>query len=199
MIKDFDNYIRKEYGKPRNCIIILGPPGSGKGTQADILSTKSGYDHISTGELLRNSKNPRIKNVLKNGGLVPDDLVYKELNKHIGRNTNSTGFIFDGYPRKIEQRDLLEKIMDDNNISISNIFFLNVSEGEIRKRIRERGKTSGRSDDNDKSLEKRISEYKNKTVPLIDSYKNNPDFIEIRSDGAPQHTTKIIFENIPEI
>lgn len=199
MIKDFNSYIDQEYNKPKNCIILIGPPGSGKGTQASVINAKTGYDHISTGEILRNSKNSEVKKILKSGGLVSDNKVYKELEKYIKKNINSPGFILDGYPRNIKQKYYLDQILEANNLVISHIFYFNVSDKEIKRRIKERSKSEGRLDDNEKTLKNRIEEYKKQTLPLIDLLKKKSNFIEIRSDGEPSDVTKIIIENIPEI
>ena len=199
MIKNFNNYINEDYNITRDCIILVGPPGSGKGTQASLISSKTGYDHVSTGDILRKSKKSEVKKILKKGDLVSDNLVYKELDNYIRKNMGSKGFILDGYPRNIKQKYYLDNILRDNNIKISHIFFLNVSEKEIQKRIKERGKTSGREDDTQDVLRNRMDEYRKNTLPLIEMMKKRNDFIEIKSDGDSSGVTKIIFDNIPEI
>lgn len=174
---DFKNQFSEEE-KP--CVLFVGPPGCGKGTQAEILKNKTKWTHISTGDILRKSDNEEIKELMKTGKLLPDDLVAKELDGFLKKNKKSKGFIFDGYPRNLEQKNLFDEICKSNGIKILNVFFLNVPEKKLQERIKERGKTSGRSDDKDPEVFKiRMKEYNDQTFPMINSMKNDENFIEI--------------------
>jgi len=146
-------------GKSKPCILFVGPPGCGKGTQSEILSNKTGYLHVSTGEILRDSQSSKIKSMMKTGELLPDDIVAEELSKFISSNQDSSGFIFDGYPRNLDQKKFFEKICEDHGLEIVNIFYLEVPEETLQARIKERSKTSGRADDADpKAFQKRMDE-----------------------------------------
>jgi adenylate kinase len=191
----------KEFGsKSTPCVIFVGPPGCGKGTQAEILCEKTGMKHVSTGDILRQSDDEEVKDLMKTGKLLPDDLVSKELEKFIKKNKKSEGFIFDGYPRNLKQKSLLDKIMSDNNLDTINTFFLNVDEDILKERIKERGKTSGRSDDKDPEVfNVRMKEYKDQTLPMIKAMKKLGNFLEISGEKELEEVTEIIFDNLSEI
>jgi adenylate kinase len=191
----------KEFGsKSTPCVIFVGPPGCGKGTQAEILCEKTGMKHVSTGDILRQSDDEEVKDLMKTGKLLPDDLVSKELEKFIKKNKKSEGFIFDGYPRNLKQKSLLDKIMSDNNLDTINTFFLNVDEDILKERIKERGKTSGRSDDKDPEVfNVRMKEYKDQTLPMIKAMKKLGNFLEISGEKELEEVTEIIFDNLGEI
>lgn len=191
----------REFGSlSKPCVIFVGPPGCGKGTQAEILCEKTGMEHVSTGDILRQSEDEEVKELMKTGKLLPDDLVSKELEKFIKKNKKSKGFIFDGYPRNLNQKSLLDKIMPKNDLEVINIFFLNVPEKILKERIKERGKTSGRSDDKDPDVFKvRMKEYEEQTLPLIAALKKLPVFLEISGEKDLDEVTEIIFDNLGEI
>jgi len=152
-------------------IIILGAPGSGKGTLGKQLSKEFNFHLISTGDILRSEKKSgseigkKINDILGKGNLVPDEIVndiVKNKIKSIDR------FILDGFPRTVIQGEFLDKISD-----IELVIYLDVSDDTIKKRILERGKTSGREDDQKiEIIERRIVQYKSETKPLIDFYSN---------------------------
>jgi adenylate kinase len=191
----------KEFGSLGTpCVIFVGPPGCGKGTQAEIVCKKTGMKHVSTGDILRQSEDDEVKEMMKTGKLLPDDLVSKELEKFIRKNKKSKGFVFDGYPRNLKQKTLLDKIMSNNNLETVNIFFLNVPEETLKERIKERGKTSGRADDKDPEVFKvRMEEYKDQTLPMIKSMKKLNTFLEISGEKDLDEITEIIFDNLGEI
>jgi adenylate kinase len=191
----------KEFGSLSTpCLIFVGPPGCGKGTQAEIVCKKTGMKHVSTGDILRQSEDDEVKELLKTGKLLPDDLVSKELEKFIQKNKKSKGFVFDGYPRNLKQKTLLDKIMSNNNLETVNIFFLNVPEETLKERIKERGKTSGRADDKDPEVFKvRMEEYRDQTLPMIKSMKKLNRFLEISGEKDLDEITEIIFDNLGEI
>jgi adenylate kinase len=191
----------KEFGSLSTpCVIFVGPPGCGKGTQAEIVCKKTGMKHVSTGDILRQSEDEEVKEMMKTGKLLPDDLVSKELEKFIQKNKKSAGFVFDGYPRNLKQKTLLDKIMSKNNLETVNIFFLNVPEEVLKERIKERGKTSGRADDNDpKVFNVRMEEYNDQTLPMVRSMKKLGNFLEISGEKDLDEVTEIIFDNLGEI
>lgn len=195
-IKNFGEFSKK--GIP--CVLFIGPPGCGKGTQSKILSEKTGFLHVSTGEILRNSKSPKIKKMMATGELLPDAIVDIELENFIKENLDCPGFIFDGYPRNIKQKFFLEEICDENGLEIINTFFLNVPEKQLKERIKERSKSSGRKDDSDpEAFQRRMDEYHEKTQPMIKSLKKLKGFHEIDGNLELEEISEKIFDNMGEI
>lgn len=202
-VKEFGDIDGKENLEEIPCIIITGPPGCGKGTQSKIISKGMGWKHVSTGDILRTSDNKEIKNMMKTGGLLPDDLVGKELIsylKNYSKHHDPRGFIFDGYPRNLAQKDIFYEICRVNKLNLSYVFFLNAPEELLKKRIKDRGKSSGRSDDkNEKAFNKRMVEYNEQTLPMIESMKNGSDFLEISANKGLEEISKEIFNKLNEI
>jgi len=159
-------------------LILFGPPGSGKGTQASKLVEKYNLLHISTGDLFRfNIKNEtalglEAKSYMDKGDLVPDSVTINMLKAKVNENEDAAGFIFDGFPRTIAQAEALDSFLKEKNWSISGLLALDVPDEELVKRLLERGKDSGRPDDQDEGIiRNRIEEYNNKTAPVFDFYK----------------------------
>ncbi len=157
-------------------IIIFGSPGAGKGTQAKIISENENLSHLSSGELSRQMTNNKefgeiIKDCLKKGNLVPNKIIIDIVENYILKNRKLSGFIFDGYPRNIGQARALDKLTKIENTKIDLVINLKLNQEEALKRILERGKISGRSDDNLKTIKNRLKVYKKRTEPLLDYYK----------------------------
>ncbi len=172
-------------------IILFGPPGSGKGTQAEKLIEKYNLVHISTGDLLRaeiaaNSPLGReAKSIIDNGRLVPDEVVIGMISKKLDENPGVGGFIFDGFPRTIAQAEALDRLLKAKNYSITRLLSLQVSEPELIKRLLNRGKTSNRTDDQDEAIVRnRIDEYRKKTMPVAEYYSKQGKLSEIRGEGS---------------
>jgi len=172
-------------------IILFGPPGSGKGTQATKLVQKYGLLHISTGDLFRyNLKNntplgQEAKKYMDKGDLVPDSVTVKMLKAKVDENKQAAGYIFDGFPRTVPQAEALNILLGDANESISALIALDVADEEIVKRLLERGKTSGRADDTDESIiRNRIEVYKNETTPVYDYYAETGHSIKVQGMGS---------------
>ena len=158
-------------------LILFGPPGSGKGTQAENLVKKYGLLHISTGDLFRyNLKNNtplglEAKKYIDKGELVPDSVTINMLNEKVQQNQDVKGYIFDGFPRTIPQCEALDKLLAANNQEVSKLIMLEVPNEELVSRLLERGKSSGRADDaNDDIIRNRITVYENETTPVFDYY-----------------------------
>jgi adenylate kinase len=158
-------------------IILFGPPGAGKGTQSGKLIEKYKLTHLSTGDVFRyNIKNETALGVLAKGfidkgALVPDEVTNNMVKDFVKRNLNEYGFIFDGYPRTIAQGEELAKILEETNTEVSMMLALEVDEDELVKRLLERGKTSGRVDDqNEDTIRTRFKVYKEETSPLATFY-----------------------------
>jgi len=158
-------------------IILFGPPGSGKGTQADNLVAKYELLHISTGDLFRyeigNSTELGVlaKSYMDKGELVPDDVTIGMLKNKVNANPDVKGYIFDGFPRNAYQSEALDTFLAEKNQTVNVLLQLDVDDEEIVKRILNRGKTSGRSDDNDESIiRNRIAVFNDETAPVYDHY-----------------------------
>ena len=139
-------------------IVLFGPPGAGKGTQSAKILEKYGLLHLSTGDLLRGelkAESPlglEAKKYMNEGKLVPDEVLIGMVSNKVATNKDAKGFIFDGFPRTTVQAEALSKIMADNKLEISGMVALEVTEEELTQRILERGKTSGRADDQNEEL-----------------------------------------------
>ena len=169
-------------------IILLGPPGSGKGTQANFIQNKLSIPHLSTGDILRQSvKNEtdlgnKVKNIMSRGELVSDDLVLNVIKERVSENDCDQGFILDGYPRNIIQAKSLNIVLKDIDRNIDRILFLDVDFSILQSRIEARSKENNeekRVDDTSEVLIKRLEEYKAQTEPLSEYYKNNKKFKKI--------------------
>lgn len=159
-------------------IVIFGAPGSGKGTQSDLMIEKYGLGHISTGDVLR----AEIKNAtelgktaagfIDKGQLIPDNLMIDILAKvYDGFGKSHEGVIFDGFPRTIPQAEALKQMLTERGHSVAAMIELDVPEDELMKRLIKRGQDSGRSDDNEDTIKKRLNVYHSQTAPLIEWYK----------------------------
>jgi adenylate kinases len=158
-------------------IILFGPPGSGKGTQAALLIEKYGFVHISTGDLFRyemSNDTPlgqEAKAYIAKGELVPDSVTIGMLRNKVEKHPDAQGFIFDGFPRTIPQAEALDALLQSMGTEVAGLIALDVAEEEIVQRILKRGLTSGRTDDTDEAtVRKRILVYLNETAPVFDFY-----------------------------
>ena len=169
-------------------IILFGPPGAGKGTQAKHLVKKLSNFQISTGDILRDEiKNntdigKKIINVMNEGMFVSDDIVNQLLEKQVFDSKKRNKLIFDGYPRSINQAKNLNLLLDSSNQKIDFIFFLNVNKDTIIKRIEKRKTIENRLDDESNTILARYDNYMETTRPVLDFYSKNPNFHEI--DGT---------------
>lgn len=166
-------------------IVLLGAPGSGKGTQAPKLMEAFKLHHISTGDMFRKeiaSQSPigiKAKSIIDNGGLCPDDVTLDMLNSYLSKLGECKGYILDGVPRTIEQAQMLDGVNYDKPISISKVVYIKIDEEEIIKRILKRAAELGRTDDTPEVAKNRTEQYFKLTHPLIDYYKKQGKLIEI--------------------
>lgn len=159
-------------------IVLFGPPGAGKGTQAEFLIQAYGLDHLSTGDLLRSeiaagtTLGLEAKTFMDKGELVPDSVVIGMIKSKLENSNETKGFIFDGFPRTVDQAKALDNLLNLNGTPILGMLSLEVDKQELINRLLNRGLASGRSDDQDQSvIENRINVYNQKTLPLIEYYK----------------------------
>lgn len=172
-------------------IILFGPPGSGKGTQATKIAEKYNLLHISTGDLFRyemgadTELGKQAKDYISKGQLVPDEVTVGMLRNKVEAHPDSQGFIFDGFPRTIPQAEALDALLTEKGTSISSLIALDVAEQEIVDRILNRGKTSGRMDDNDETIiRNRIAVYDQETAPVFDYYGRSGKSTKIDGMGT---------------
>ena len=181
-------------------IIMLGAPGAGKGTQAKQIAAKYSIPHISTGDIFRaNIKNgtelgKKAKTYMDQGALVPDELTCDLVMDRIQQDDCKNGFVLDGFPRTIAQAEALKKMLAERGQDVSVMVDLDVPEEELMVRLIKRGKDSGRADDNEETIKKRLHVYHSQTAPLIDWYKNEKKYQHINGLG----TMEGIFADICE-
>ena len=188
-------------------IVLFGPPGSGKGTQAQNLIEKFNLKQISTGDLFRyNMKNGTelgrlAKSYIDKGELVPDQVTTDMLIDEVKKPTDTSGFIFDGYPRTANQTEALEKIVREIlNGEISVCLSLIVNDEILVERLLKRGETSGRTDDsNEEIIRARIKEYYTKTAEVAELYKQQGKYVEVNGVGGIDEISEKLFAEVEKI
>ena len=172
-------------------IILCGAPGCGKGTQSEFIVEKYGLTHLSTGDLMRHEVasgselGQLIESYTSQGQLVPDDVTIQLLEKHIeSLPADTKGLIFDGFPRTLNQAVQLERLMKKRGDKTAILIDINVPEDEIIRRLLERGKTSGRTDDNLETIKKRLVVYHEQTRPVDDYYELMDKYVRIQGLGT---------------
>ena len=186
-------------------IVIFGAPGSGKGTQSERIVEKYGINHISTGDVLRAEiKNgtelgKTAKGYIDQGQLIPDELMIDILASVFDSFKDSKGVIFDGFPRTIAQAEALKKMWAERGQDVSVMVDLEVPEDELMVRLIKRGKDSGRADDNEETIKKRLHVYHSQTAPLIDWYKNERKYQHINGLGTMEGIFAEICEAIDKL
>lgn len=179
-------------------IALFGPPGAGKGTQSEFLIKKYNLFYISTGDLLRKELAAETKlgleakSIIAEGGLVSDEIIVQIIEKTIKSNSEANGFLFDGFPRTYIQAYILEGLMIKLNSNLDCLICIEVPEDESVKRLLNRGKTSGRSDDNETVIKNRLNEYKQKTLPVLNFYKERGNYFAVNGLQSINKVTKDI-------
>ena len=178
-------------------IVLFGKPGAGKGTQAKFLESKYHLFHISTGDLFRHhisnktDLGQRAQSYMNKGDLVPDRVTIDMLKDAVETHLDMKGFIFDGFPRTTKQAEALEKFLSEKSMEISATLALDVDDDVLVERLVNRGKTSGRVDDQDvEKIRNRFEEYNNKTAPLRDFYKALGKFHSVNGIGSIDEITQ---------
>ncbi|MDX5427506.1 MAG: adenylate kinase [Bacteroidota bacterium] len=187
-------------------IVLFGPPGAGKGTQSERLIERFDLVHLSTGDIFRyNIKNntelgQTAKSYIDKGQLVPDEVTIGMLNAEVKGHPEAKGFIFDGFPRTNAQAQALDEMLGGLNTSVSAMLALEVPEDELRQRLKERAKVSGRSDDADENIiNNRISVYNRETAPVKAYYERQDKYIGIDGVGAIDDITERLVNAIHSI
>lgn len=183
-------------------LVLFGPPGSGKGTQSENIVKTYNLQHISTGDLLRDEVSRQTpmgteaKKYMDQGMLVPDEVVIGMISGKIDDMPGARGFIFDGFPRTRPQAEALDKLLEFKNTKIDLVLSLEVPEPELIKRLIGRGVTSGRSDDTEDVITKRIKEYHSKTQPVASYYNEQGKLERIVGNHTIEDTFKTLTKNI---
>ena len=192
----FKSLFQKNKKQMKN-IVLFGPPGAGKGTQAEVLKEKYQLVHISTGDVFRyNIKNETelgtlAKSYMDKGHLVPDEVTINMLNAEVEKNADANGFIFDGFPRTAAQATSLAKLMDEKSSQINAMVALEVDDEVLVGRLLERGKSSGRPDDaNEEVIRERIAEYYRKTDILKEFYQQQDKYFGVDGVGSIEEITE---------
>ena len=179
-------------------LILFGPPGAGKGTQADLLKDKFNLLHLSTGDILREevSNNTNLgqqaKKFMDSGELVTDELIIGMIKNKIDSTTNVEGFLFDGFPRTISQAEALDSMLSSNNLNVDKVISLEVDDDVLTERLLSRG----RSDDNEETIKNRLDVYKNQTLPIKDYYLKNNKLVEVKGDDSVEDVNTTIVSSI---
>jgi adenylate kinase len=186
-------------------LILFGPPGSGKGTQSEKLIERYGLLHLSTGNLLREeiAQQTRLgmeaKAYMDSGQLVPDAVVIGMIRSALETHTDVNGFLFDGFPRTVAQAEALDKLLEGYNTEIAAVLALHVSQEELMKRLMNRGKTSGRSDDtNEEVIRSRIIEYENKTAAVARYYEKFGKVVNVEGEGSIEEIFQLLCNEIED-
>jgi adenylate kinase len=187
-------------------IVLFGPPGAGKGTQSERLIKEFGLVHLSTGDIFRyNMKNDTelgqlAKSYIEKGQLVPDEVTINMLKAEVQSHQGAPGFIFDGFPRTNAQAKALDDFMSDMGETISSMISLDVKEEELRSRLAQRAKVSGRTDDaNPAVIQNRIDVYKNETAPVKDYYASQEKWVMIDGMGTIDEITERLFAAVNKL
>ena len=181
-------------------IVIFGAPGSGKGTQSKMIVERYGFDYISTGDMLRQAISQgselgrTAKEYIDRGQLVPDDLIVRLIADFLDGKRGSKGVIFDGFPRTLKQAEALKTMLNERGTDIHILLDLQVEDDELVARLLERGKISGRSDDNPETIKSRLDVYHTQTAPLATYYIGEGKHVAIKGIGRIEE----IFERIAE-
>lgn len=184
-------------------LVLFGPPGAGKGTQADNIVKKYDLVHLSTGDTFRRNMKQHTelgdlaKSYIDKGELVPDEVTIKMLEAEVDAHADAEGFIFDGFPRTTAQAKALDSFLETKNAAISVMLALSVPDEELKDRLKKRAEVSGRSDDADPEIiANRISVYKNETAPVAEYYKAQGKYEEVDGVGSIDEISEKLFEAI---
>ena len=179
-------------------IIIFGPPGAGKGTQAKLISREYGIPHLSTGEIFRTairnetSFGKKVKSIMDEGELVPDDIVVELVNQELQKPKYDSGYILDGFPRTVPQAEAFDRRLKSNGESLDAFLVLEVPEKELVNRILSRGE--GRSDDTVEGVRNRLEVYREETKPVLEHYRQQDKVEKIDGVGSIEE----IFQRIKQ-
>jgi len=171
-------------------IVLFGPPGSGKGTQSEMIIDRYGLTHLSTGDMLRaelaaeTELGLKARSIMEKGELVSDEIIIGMIRNRIMEQPGARGFIFDGFPRTVAQAEALDRLLDELGMGIDVMLGLEVDRQELIKRLLKRGKEQGRSDDNLETIENRIRVYEDQTSPVMGYYHEQGKYRGVNGVGS---------------
>ena len=183
-------------------LILFGPPGAGKGTQAVRIAGKFGWTHISTGDILRSEVSQgtplgiRVKAIMEAGHLVSDELLVEIMESVYKKHPEAAGFVLDGFPRTLNQAKELDQMLAKIGQSVSLVLALEVNEEELIKRLLKRAQEQGRKDDTEKAIRTRLVQYHQHTKPLVDYYIDKGLYIEVFGVGGIDDIFEALAETI---
>lgn len=186
-------------------LVIFGAPGSGKGTQSEMIAERYGLQHVSTGEILRaeiassTELGKLADSYMSKGELVPDCVVIEMLEELIAKKSDAKGFIFDGFPRTVPQGEALNQLLQRHGERVNAVISLEVSDEELIDRLLKRGAILGRADDNRKTIESRLNVYYRQTAPLKDFYRRQGLLKEVVGVGSIDEIFESIVEEIDSL
>ncbi len=187
-------------------IVLFGPPGSGKGTQAESIIRNYNLIHLSTGDMLRaeiaaqTKLGLEAKTLMDKGELVPDSVVIGMIENKLDTHSQTAGFVFDGFPRTVKQAEALDALLNSRSAPIRIVLSLVVGEQELTRRIIHRGKTSGRADDqNEEIVKNRVIEYRNKTEPLAKYYAAQGKLKEVKGEAPVEEVLANLCKEIDAV
>lgn len=186
-LNSYNGFISERFLPDRQglILVLLGAPGSGKGTLAKKMRDKFGFQIVSTGELIRNSNDPKLKKIIEKGEFVPDDLMLDILEEAIEDMDPSKGIIIDGYPRTLDQAEDLDSLLGKMGLGLNHAIFLGITTDKAKERIEKRASKENRSDDADPEvINKRFEEFKDKTLPIAGFYQKSRKLITVDSDKS---------------
>ena len=179
-------------------VLLLGPQGAGKGTQAKRISVEYGIPHVASGEILRAEMDAgthlglRVKDIYDRGDLVSDDLMIELIRTRLEQPDTEAGFVLDGFPRTTVQAEALDSMFNEIGRSFSVVFALQISDDVAFERLRKRAELEGRADDTDEAIQRRLENYHRETEPLIEYYRTRGNLVTIHGD----HSENRVFAEI---
>lgn len=181
-------------------LLLLGPPGAGKGTQAERLMEKLGVPQISTGDLFRETVasggklGKQLKAIMDRGELVSDEIVIDMVRERLAQPDARNGFMLDGFPRTVAQAEALDGLLEELDVKLERCVALQVDEDAVVQRLLKRAEIEGRSDDNEETIRKRMRIYREQTRPLVDYYRDRGVLVEVDGMGSVEQVGDAIQE-----
>ena len=185
-------------------LLIMGPPGAGKGTQASRIGARSGVPAISTGDMFRAMRDldtplaRQVRGIMASGGYVSDDITNQVVTSRLAEPDCAPGFLLDGYPRTLQQVEYLDAILDEGGRAVDAVLSLEADSDEVVRRLLKRAETSGRDDDNEATIRTRQDKYTVETAPLLDVYRQRGLLVEVDGLGAVDDVTRRLFAALDE-
>ena len=183
-------------------LIIMGPPGAGKGTQAVRIAERFGIPAISTGDIFRNNIKDgtdlgrQVEEILKSGGYVPDEMTNKIIEDRLGWVDAAPGFLLDGYPRTPGQVEFLDQVLAGHGHALDGVLELNVDEEAVVSRLLKRAEIEGRADDTEEVIRERMAIYHKETAPLIEIYEQHGVLIKVDGMGTVDEVTERVIKAV---